>query len=153
MKNKIDNLVGWVLAILLAVMVFDVLWGVFTRYITGEQSSWTEELARFLLIWIGILGAAFATGKNIHISIDLLKDYLSDKVNRKTDILITAVIVLFTIAIFLIGGIRYVFISFKLGQTSPALGLPMGLVYSIFPISGLLIIYYRIHNLLKDKWK
>ncbi len=150
MKNKIDNLVSWVLAILIAVMVFDVLWGVFTRYISGEQSSWTEELARFLLIWIGILGAAFASGKNIHIAIDLLKDYVSDKMNRKTDLLITAIIVLFTIAVFLIGGLRYVFISFKLGQTSPALGLPMGLVYSVFPLSGLLIIYYRIHNLLKD---
>ncbi|MEJ2112931.1 MAG: TRAP transporter small permease subunit, partial [Flavobacteriaceae bacterium] len=81
-KPKIDSLLGWTLSILLAIMVIDVLWGVFTRYVMAEQSSWTDELARFLMIWVGILGAAYASGQNKHIAIDLLPMYLNP-VNRE----------------------------------------------------------------------
>ncbi len=65
--------------ILMAIMTVDVLWGVFTRYALGQQASWSEELARFLLIWIGILGAAYASGKNYHLAIDLLSPKISAK--------------------------------------------------------------------------
>jgi TRAP-type C4-dicarboxylate transport system permease small subunit len=50
---------------------------------------------------------------------------------------------LFTAAVFIIGGGRYVYVSFKLEQTSAALGLPMGFVYLVLPISGLMIIYFK----------
>lgn len=146
MKAKIDNTLGWFLAILLAVMVADVLWGVFTRYAIGYQSSWTDELARFLMIWVGMLGAAYASGKNMHIAIDLLPQYLNDKNKRRLDIFISATVILFVLGVFIIGGSRYVYISYTLGQTSPAIKLPMGLVYSVFPVSGILIIYYKIRN-------
>lgn len=146
MKAKIDNTLGWFLAILLATMVADVLWGVFTRYAIGYQSSWTDELARFLMIWVGMLGAAYASGKNMHIAIDLLPQYLNDKNNKRLDIFISTTVILFVLGVFIIGGSRYVYISFTLGQTSPALRIPMGLVYLVFPISGILIIYYKIRN-------
>ena len=146
MKSKLDNFLGWMLAIILGAMVVDVTWGVFTRYAMGYQSSWTDELARFLMIWIGILGAAFASGKDMHIAIDLLPQYLNEKNNKRLNIFITTIIVLFVLVVFIIGGLRYVYISFTLGQTSAALKLPMGIVYSIFPISGIIIIYYRIYN-------
>lgn len=146
MKAKIDNTLGWFLAIILAVMVADVLWGVFTRYAIGYQSSWTDELARFLMIWVGMLGAAYASGKNMHIAIDLLPQYLNDKNKRRLDVFIGITVILFVFSVFIIGGSRYVYISFTLGQTSPALRIPMGLVYLVFPISGILIIYYKIRN-------
>ena len=76
MKLKIEKLLEWVLAVVLIVMVLDVLWGVFTRYVIGHQSSWTDELARFLLIWLGVLGSAYASGRDMHIAIDLLPHYL-----------------------------------------------------------------------------
>lgn len=147
LKPKIDNVLGWILSILLAVMVLDVLWGVFTRYIMAEQSSWTDELARFLMIWVGILGAAYASGKNQHIAIDLLPNYLSDKNKIRLNTLVNVLIILFIIGVFIVGGSRYVYISFKLGQTSPALNLPMGLVYLVLPISGLLIVYYCLNRI------
>ena len=142
-KPKIDNLLGWILSILLAIMVIDVLWGVFTRYIMAEQSSWTDELARFLMIWVGILGAAYASGQNKHIAIDLLPMYLKQANREKLRVFDNLLIIVFILGVFVIGGLRYVYISFKLGQTSPALNLPMGLVYLIFPIAGFIIIYYR----------
>ena len=42
-----------------------------------------------------------------------------------------------------IGGLRYVYLTFTLGQISPALQIPMGFVYLVIPLSGLLVIYYK----------
>ena len=147
MRAKLDKILEWLLVIFLGSMTIDVIWGVFTRYAMGHQSSWTDELARFLMIWVGILGAAYASGKNHHIAIDLLPNYLNDKNKRRLEILIAAIVVVFVTCVFLIGGLRYVYISFKLGQSSPALNLPMGVIYLIFPVAGLCIIYYKIHEL------
>ncbi|MEL6133172.1 MAG: TRAP transporter small permease subunit, partial [Bacteroidota bacterium] len=59
MKQRIDQVLGGFLAILMGMITLVVLWGVFTRYALGSQASWSEELARFLLVWIGLLGAAY----------------------------------------------------------------------------------------------
>ena len=140
MKTKVDRILGAVLITMLAVMTLDVLWGVFTRYVLADQASWSEELARFLLIWIGVLGAAYASGQRMHLSIDLLAS--------KPVRLIAALIILFALAVFVVGGTQLVLLTAQLGQTSPALGLPMSLVYAVVPISGLLIIFYRLPDLI-----
>ena len=147
MKLKLERFLEWILAILLAVMVLDVLWGVFTRYVMGHQSSWTDELARFLLIWVGVLGAAYASGKDLHIAIDLLPHYLNSKNQKRLQSLIAMIVLVFVFSVFVIGGLRYVYISFTLGQSSPAMGIPMCYVYSIFPISGLIIVYSKFYSL------
>ncbi|WP_083157960.1 TRAP transporter small permease [Allomuricauda sp. CP2A] len=147
MKSRIDLFLEWTLSILLGIMVLDVFWGVITRYILDSQSSWTDELARYLLIWLSILGAAYASGKKLHIAIDLLPQYLNERNQKILDIVITSVVLLFAITVFLIGGLRYVYISFELGQTSPALKLPIGFVYIVMPISGLFICYYKLLDL------
>ena len=101
------------------------------------------------MIWLGVLGAAFASGKDMHIAIDLLPHYLSDKNKKRLDIVVTTIVVLFVFMVFIIGGLNYVYVSMTLGQTSAALKLPMWIVYAILPISGVLLIYYRIHNTIK----
>lgn len=146
MEKLIDNILKYFLVILVAVITLDVLWGIFTRYAIGAQSSWTEELARFLLIWIGILGAAYASGKRMHLAIDILPSRLEGQARHRLNMLISALIILFVLAIMVIGGSRLVYISYILGQTSAALKLPLYLVYAIMPISGLLIIYYRVSD-------
>jgi len=148
MNRKLDLYLGSFLSILMAIMTLDVLWGVFTRYVMGSQASWTEELARFLLIWIGLLGAAYASGKRLHLAIDLLPRRLEGKAGRRLQIFINLTIMLFAATVMVIGGIRYVYITLTLGQTSPALQLPMGFVYIIIPVSGLLIIYYKAIELM-----
>lgn len=144
MRNKIDTYLGGFLTILMVVMTIDVLWGVFTRYAIGHQASWTEELARFLLIWIGILGAAYASGQRIHLAIDLLSPKLEVGNKRFIFLLIKGIIILFAFLVLVVGGSRLIYISQILGQTSPALQLPMSVVYSVLPVSGLLIIYYKL---------
>lgn len=147
MKYRVDSFLEWVMALLLGVMVLDVFWGVITRYLLESQSSWTDELARFLLVWLSIMGAAYASGKKMHIAIDLLPKQLNAKQQKYLDIIIHLIVLLFAVSVFLIGGIRYVYISFALGQTSPALQIPIGFVYIVLPISGAFILYYKLSEL------
>lgn len=146
MRNKIDYWLGMFLALLMAIMTIDVLWGVFTRYALGHQASWSEELARFLLIWIGILGAAYASGQNMHLAIDLLSPKLEHDGQKKLKRLIRIIIILFAVAVLIIGGFRLIYVTHVLGQTSPALQIPMTIVYAAIPLAGLLVVYYKLHD-------
>lgn len=148
MQKSLNKILEWAVVILLSVMLLSVLWGVLTRYIFADQSSWTDELARFMLIWVSILGAAYVSGKNAHIAIDLLPDTLSEKKKLKLEVVTSVIISLFVFVVFLVGGFRYIYISFKLGQTSAALEVPMGYVYLILPISGIIIIYFKIRTII-----
>ncbi|PKD19710.1 C4-dicarboxylate ABC transporter permease [Salegentibacter salinarum] len=143
MSRKLNWFLEWLVVCLVTVMLFSVLWGVCSRYLLADQSSWTDELARFMLIWVSLFGAVYISGRNTHITIDLLPKSFSVKTKLKLDLLVQFIIMLFTASIFVIGGGRYVYVSFKLEQTSAALGLPMGFVYLVLPISGLMIIYFK----------
>jgi len=147
MRNKIDAVLGKTLVLIMSVMVINVLWQVFTRYVTGNPSSFTDELARYLMIWIGVLGAAYVSGRNLHVAIDILPLRKNEKTQKKLKIIVTILVILFVLFAFVIGGSRLVYISYVLGQQSPALQVPLALVYIIIPISGLLIMYYKISDL------
>ena len=157
MRDRLNDILGKFLILLMSAMTLDVLWGVFTRYALSNQASWTEELARFLLIWIGILGAAYAAGQHKHLAIDLLSHRMSQvKAIRLRQVILTLVS-LFVLTTMVIGGSNLILLTFELGQLSPALKLPMGIVYSVIPISGVLILYYNIDSLLSTEkmasWK
>lgn len=149
MREKIDSYLGTFLTILMILMTLDVLWGVFTRYVLANQASWSEELARFLLIWIGILGAAYAAGQQMHLAIDLLSPKLNEANKKRINWVIKSLIIGFAFLVLVVGGSRLIYISHTLGQTSAALRLPMSIVYGVLPISGLLIIYYKIN----EEWR
>ena len=58
-RDTLVRLLKCLLIAAVAALVADVVWGVFTRYVIGEQAKWSEELARFLLIWVSLLGGAW----------------------------------------------------------------------------------------------
>ncbi|MCP9199080.1 TRAP transporter small permease [Gramella sp. GC03-9] len=147
MHKILNKFLEWSLVVLLGIMLFSVLWGVATRYLLEDQSSWTDELARFMLIWVSIVGATYIAGRNEHITIDLLPAKMAEKNKLKLDILVSAIIILFVIAVFVVGGLRYVYISFHLGQRSAAMEIPMGYVYTILPICGLIITFFKINTI------
>lgn len=147
MKKAINTYLGYILVFLMMLMTLDVLWGVLTRYAFGSQADWSEELARFLLIWIGILGAAYASGQKRHLAIDLLYPKLSKDNQRRITIVINLLIIVFALTVLVIGGFRLMYITQVLGQLSAALRVPMFLVYAVLPLSGLLVIYYKLSDL------
>lgn len=143
MIEKLNKYLAWILALLMLTITLDVLWGVFTRYALGNQASWSEELARYLMIWIGLLGTAYVSGQRKHLSIELLRPKLKDQNRIYLDMLIAMLISLFALSVLVIGGLRLMYITGKLNQTSAALELPMPFVYCVLPISGFIILYYK----------
>ena len=85
---KIFRILSVLLIALLAAMVFAVLWQVLTRFILRRPSSYTEELAGFLLVWIGILGASHAFYTKSHLGIDLLARKLKSAHRRKLEMFV-----------------------------------------------------------------
>lgn len=136
------------LVLLMALMLFSVCWQVLTRYVFSSPSSFTDELARYLLIWIGTLGAAYASGKRLHLAIELFPSSLEGKSKYRLAVLINVLIIIFAIAVMVIGGSRLVYITYTLGQVSAAMQLPLAYVYTILPISGMLIVYYKIRDIM-----
>ncbi len=147
-RKRLDNFLGRMLVLIMVVMVVNVLWQVFSRYILGTPSSFTDELARFLMIWVGILGAAYVSGQNGHVSIDVLARRRSERNQKRLKHLVQIAIVLFCLFVMVLGGLRLVYVTYVLEQYSPALGLPLAIVYLVIPISGVLIIYYKIADML-----
>lgn len=141
----ISKILGVILTILMAIMVLDVTWQVFTRFILRNPSSFTEELAGFLLIWIGLLGASYAFFTKAHLGIDVLTYKLTGFKKQIVEILINLIVLAFAFFVMVIGGMRLVNLTFTLNQISPALGIEMGYVYLVIPISGILVIYFAIH--------
>ena len=72
-KKRLTAALNGVLIIAVALLVLDVVWGVFTRYAMGEQAKWSEELARFLLVWVSLLGGAVAFGTKGHLGVDYFR--------------------------------------------------------------------------------
>lgn len=131
----------------MSILVIDVLWQVFSRYVMNAPSSFTDELAGFLLIWVGLLGATYVAGKREHLAIDLLLQRSSKRRKYILEIIISIVIVLFAVTVLIVGGIWLVYTRLYLSVKSAALGLPLGLVYLVLPVSGILIAYFSIDNL------
>lgn len=148
-REKTDKILEIALVFFMSILVIDVLWQVASRYILSSPSSFTDELAGFLLIWVGLLGAAYVAGKNEHLAIDLLIQRSGPKRKKKLQISISILIILFALFVMVVGGSWLVFTRFLLEVKSAALELPLGAVYIVVPISGLLIVYYNFDNLIK----
>jgi len=147
-RQTIDKILEWMLIALMSILVIDVLWQVMSRYVMNSPSSFTDELAGFLLIWVGLLGAAYVAGKREHLAIDLLIQKSSPERKYKLELIISAIIVLFAIGVLLVGGSWLVYTRFYLSVKSAALGMPVGIVYLVLPISGILIAYFDIDNII-----
>jgi TRAP-type C4-dicarboxylate transport system permease small subunit len=143
-RIKVNKIIERFLVLILVGMVLNVIWQVFTRFFTSSPSAFTNELARYLMIWLGILGAAYISGKQEHVAIDFFVKKLNNSLRRFIDRFVLFSILSFAFFVMIIGGINLVYITLKLEQYSPSLQIPLALVYSIIPISGLLIIFYKV---------
>lgn len=151
MRKTIDIILSWLVIIVMTVLVLDVLLQVAAGiFVSGSNPFFfTDELAEFLLIWVGLLGAAYVSGKKQHLAIELIYNSLSETSIKRLNIFISILIMLFAASVLVLGGIRFVIINIKLEQLSAAMQLPMWYVYLVLPLSGLFIIYYAVDDVLK----
>jgi TRAP-type C4-dicarboxylate transport system permease small subunit len=142
--DHVQRALGWLLALLMGVMVLDVTWQVLSRFVLRAPSSFTEELAGFLLIWIGLPGAAYCLRTRSHLGIDLLVARLRGRARRAAMIAAHLLVAAFALSTLVIGGALLVRLALQLHEISAALGIPVGFVYLALPLAGLLMLVFSI---------
>ena len=113
---------------------------VITRYFFGHTYEWSEELARFLFVWVTFLGGALIMGESGHLAVQLLPSKLQGKVaGLVLDVFINLCSYVFILLLIFQGSKMVAVMTF---QESPGLGLPMSWVYMVMPASGVLMMLY-----------
>ena len=95
----LDRLLKAAISVLLAAMVINVVWQVFTRFVLKSPSSVTEEMARYSMIWLGLLGAAYSSGRKSHLALDLLTLKLQGPRRRLLELFIQGCLLAFALVV------------------------------------------------------
>jgi len=149
LKRVLDRLLETLVMAAMAILVLDVLWQVFTRLVLKHPSTWTEELAQFLLVWVALLGGAVALNRGAHLGIDYFVGKLPYRARVATEVLVFLCVAAFAFCVMVGGGIDLVRSMLVLGQESPALRLKIGYVYLAVPISGFFLTLYAVMGILE----
>ena len=107
-KLAVDRTIAAFSVAVMIALVVCVVWQVFSRYVLNQPSTLTDELARFLMIWVGLLGAAYTVGAQRHLAIDLLTMTLSPRRQALFSVIINLLILLFAGAVIVTGGVKLI---------------------------------------------
>ena len=152
---------GYVLTVLAFALVVCVVWQVVSRYTQVwankmplvfladllrliKPSTVTDELARFMFMWVGLLGAAQASAYKQHLAIDLLAMKLQGGAKRALNVVIECCIIAFAALVMIKGGWELTVKTFANDQVTPALQWPMGYVYMVVPLAGALMVFFAV---------
>lgn len=134
-----EKLEEWILIISFMFLVGLVFTQVFFRYVISHSLGWSEELSRYILVWIAWISACYIIRSGKHIRIETVKNKLPKSAQIWVEALVLALWSVF--ALFLaIEGWQLVMGVQTTGQVSPSLGVPMWLVYMALPIGGILML-------------
>lgn len=143
-KTILDKSILTFCGVAIVTLVVTVTWQVFSRYVLNDPSSFTDELARYTMIWFGLAGASYLFGKNGHLAITLFIGSVKSKHRKYFHVLINLVSVAFISLAMVKGGL--LLMSRTMMQFSPALQIPMAYVYLILPVSGIIMLIYLALN-------
>jgi len=146
-KSGLDRLLEWVCVVLFAVLVVVVTWQVFARQVLDQPSGWSEELGKYLFIWLGLLGSALVFGERGHIAVDFAVRRLPNAVQVALTVIVQLAILAFSALVLVWGGYRVVDLAWEQNLT----GLPVnvGPLYLALPISGVLVVLYTLYHLVR----
>ena len=134
-------------AAIFAVLVVLVTYQVIVRYIFSNPSPWSEQAARYLLVWLILITSSYVFGRREHMNVDFFVGKLPRKLNLALKILTELLIGFFVVFVLIYGG--YLAVNVALAASDLAMPwLNMGLVNSAIPISGILTIIYTLFNIL-----
>ncbi|MBT8407877.1 MAG: TRAP transporter small permease [Deltaproteobacteria bacterium] len=144
-SNRLNSITEAVCCIFLLAMTLTVALQVICRYLLGAALTWSEEFARYGLVWITFLGGSVAVKRGAHMGVEALLNALSPKV-RKMVQLFTLLCVMGFLVIATIKGGQLALFNMK--QHSPAMGVPMGLVYFAIPTGCLIMLIHAAQELI-----
>jgi len=147
MNNLLKSLrtvLYWFSVTAMAVMLAVTFFSVISRYAFNFTFDWAEELSRFLFVWSVFLGSALIMGENGHLAVEFLPNLLKGSLPGLVLEFIVKLLSYSFMAILLTQGFKMT--RMMMFQTSPGMGLPMGIVYAVIPLSSVLMILYMIQD-------
>ncbi|MDQ0337365.1 TRAP-type C4-dicarboxylate transport system permease small subunit [Caldalkalibacillus uzonensis] len=145
--DLINKFTGWSLAVMLATMSILIFWQVFARFVVGNSLTFSEELSRFLMIWMTLLGMAYAYRKGMLISVDLLPDIVSHTLRKWIKIAVYMLSFIFAVVLVIFGWDMAQAVS---SQTAPSTRISMFWPMLALPIGGLLIFLNSIVLIIEE---
>lgn len=132
---------------LLWVMLISITLGVFFRYFLGNALIWSEEAARFAMVWVAFLGGSLTFRVGGHVAIDYFRSLLHSSYQRYIDVVIAVAVASFLILLIHTG---FVMVGRVSDQRSAAMEISLAIPYAALPIGGLLMLYQMTVALLAD---
>lgn len=145
-RSVLNKVLGGINVFLFAFMVVIGTYQISVRYLLNKPSTVSEELMTYSFSWMALFAAAYVFGKREHMRMGFLVDKLQTNTKRILDIIIEVIIFAFAVVVMLYGGVQIT--SLTMTQKTASLGIPMGYIYMIIPICGILIIVYSILNII-----
>ena len=145
-NNKLEEVF---LVILMALAVIIVSAQIVTRFVLKTPLPWSEELARYMFIWLVWVGAAFATKERKHIRIDVVVSRLPQIGQKACTIISTIIWIGFTIFMVYISAVLTSSVMTG-GQTGTGSGMPMWIPYSAIPVGMALMLFRILQNCYYD---
>ncbi len=147
-KNILDKITAVSSIVVFIAMVLMVTYQVIARYFFASPSSVTEALTRYSFVWLIIISATYMFGQREHICISVVKDKLPAKAKEIVNILIEIITIIFAGLVMIFGG--FTISKMNLLQIDSILNIPTGIIYSIIPICGVIIVFYSIYNIMLE---
>jgi TRAP-type C4-dicarboxylate transport system permease small subunit len=145
-KTLLDKVIATLCVIIFIAMVLLTTFQVISRYVFNSPSSVSEILTRYSFVWLILLSATYVFGQRDHICISFLRDKFKGNAKKVLNIIGEIVIIIFAATILIYGG--GVVTQMNMLQYDSMLKIPTGIIYSIIPVCGVLIIFYSIYNII-----
>jgi TRAP-type C4-dicarboxylate transport system permease small subunit len=152
-KKRLDKVCGFLekvlkslIIILMAVMVVLIFANVICRYFLGSAIAWSEEISRFILIWMAFFGAILAYINNEHLGLDLVVRKLPVRLGCAVET-IAYLLIAYSLCLLITGG--YALAENSITWLSPATGTSYGYVYMIVPICASIMLVQTGCKLIK----
>jgi len=147
LKKFLNNFEGYFCIAAMILMSIVVFIQVVFRFIIKSSLPWSEELSRYLLVWVTFLGGAYGVRKGAHIGIEAFSLLLPKKAQKLLSIFVMILCVALCFAIF-VHGISIVNTQLEKGQLSPAMRIPIGYMYAAIPVGMVVFIIRYIQEII-----
>ena len=144
-RKGIDLVLSCVCAALFALMVIVGTYQIVVRYFFNSPSTVSEELLTYSFTWMALLASAYVFGKRDHMRMGFLADKITGTKRKVLEIVIEILIMILAGSVMIYGGATIM--NLTMTQKTASLGIPMGIIYTVVPLSGVLIVLYSIFNI------
>lgn len=145
-RQLVDKVIELICIAFVGIMTVLVTWQVITRYFFQSPSAITEQLSKYMFVWLVLLASAYVFGKREHMSIEFIREKFTGNTGLAINILIELIVMVFAFGILVYGGYKNTLLT--MAQQDSALPITIGVIYAMLPICGVLTTFYSVCNII-----